>query len=53
MKCKEEEIVMEFKTLSNGVQMPILGYELVNAKAAHKDCACFSIGFANTDIGNV
>ena len=26
MKSKEEEIVMEFKTLSNGVQMTILGY---------------------------
>ena len=26
MKSKEEVTVMEYKTLSNGVQMPILGY---------------------------
>ena len=26
MKSKEEDPVVEYKTLSNGVQMPILGY---------------------------
>ena len=26
MKSKEEDTVVEYKTLSNGVQMPILGY---------------------------
>ena len=35
MKSKEEDTVVEYKTLSNGVQMPILGYGVEERKHQH------------------